>query len=305
MWTFPKVRGTRTWCRQRGESSQWSSNYPQTYRIVSAWDIQWNPEEIKAMWDCASQLWVLGRSRVHGRPFLDFCPITLRHYSFRYWWVRRWMQNSKRSRMVPFFVWWGHWRGVWGVGSPSGMSTPKSIRPKKTPSCISHKKNSSQKCTAAVYSSVPLFLFYSYSCICLNSSFTAKTPYVLFYSLRDFINQSDAVGVADFADKCLALFDHWPCLFFLVSCSVWPPSLLEAAFFFCYSSTALAGGYSCVTLTPYNDMNFSQPASPALLCSFCSGISQPTAGSLCYLSSTYVQAPQKNRFRAQTEWNVV
>jgi len=36
---------------------------------------------------------------------------------------------------------------------------------------------------------------------------------------------------------------------FLVSCSVWPPSLLEAAFFFCYSSTALAGGYSCVTLT--------------------------------------------------------
>ena len=34
-----------------------------------------------------------------------------------------------------------------------------------------------------------------------------------------------------------------------MSCSVWPPSLLEAAFFFCYSSTALAGGYSCVTLT--------------------------------------------------------
>jgi len=26
--------------------------------------------------------------------------------------------------------------------------------------------------------------------------------------LRDFINQSDAVGVADFADKCLALFDY-------------------------------------------------------------------------------------------------
>jgi len=26
--------------------------------------------------------------------------------------------------------------------------------------------------------------------------------------LRDFINQADAVGVADFADKCLALFDH-------------------------------------------------------------------------------------------------
>jgi len=33
-----------------------------------------------------------------------------------------------------------------------------------------------------------------------------------------------------------------------VSCSVWPLSLLEAGFL-CYSSTALAGGYSCVTLT--------------------------------------------------------
>jgi hypothetical protein len=25
--------------------------------------------------------------------------------------------------------------------------------------------------------------------------------------LRDFINQTDAIGVADFTDKCLALFD--------------------------------------------------------------------------------------------------
>ena len=29
-------------CRPRGESSQWSSNLPQTYRIVPAWDSQWN-----------------------------------------------------------------------------------------------------------------------------------------------------------------------------------------------------------------------------------------------------------------------
>jgi hypothetical protein len=34
-----------------------------------------------------------------------------------------------------------------------------------------------------------------------------------------------------------------------VSCSVWPLSLLEAGFL-CYSSTALAGGYSCVTPYP-------------------------------------------------------
>ena len=58
------------------------------------------------MWDCASQLWVPGRSRVHGRPYLSLCPITLWHHS-----LCRWMQNSKRSRLVPFFVWWGHWKG--------------------------------------------------------------------------------------------------------------------------------------------------------------------------------------------------
>ena len=34
-----------------------------------------------------------------------------------------------------------------------------------------------------------------------------------------------------------------------MSCSVWPLSLLEAGFL-CYSSTALAGGYSCVTPPP-------------------------------------------------------
>ena len=27
------------------------------------------------MWDCASQLWVPGRSRVHGRPYLSFAPL--------------------------------------------------------------------------------------------------------------------------------------------------------------------------------------------------------------------------------------
>jgi hypothetical protein len=31
------------------------------------------------MWDCAKQLWVPGRSRVHGHPNLSFCPITLQH----------------------------------------------------------------------------------------------------------------------------------------------------------------------------------------------------------------------------------
>ena len=30
------------------------------------------------------------------------------------------MQNLKRSRLVPFLSGWGHWKGVWGVGGPSG-----------------------------------------------------------------------------------------------------------------------------------------------------------------------------------------
>jgi hypothetical protein len=96
-------------CRPRGESSQWSSNLPQTYRIVPAWDSQWNSEELEVLWDCASQLWVPGRSRVHGRPYLSFCPITLQHFSFRSWWLCRWMPIWKRSRLVPFLLEWGHW----------------------------------------------------------------------------------------------------------------------------------------------------------------------------------------------------
>ena len=52
-----------------------AANY--SYRIVPALDSQRKYEEMEAMWDCASQLWVPGRSLVHGRPYLRFCPITL------------------------------------------------------------------------------------------------------------------------------------------------------------------------------------------------------------------------------------
>jgi len=78
-------------CRPWGESSRWSSNLPQTYRIVPAWDSQWNSKKMEAILDCASQLWVPGRSRVHGRPYLSFPPMTLQHFNFRSWWVCIWM----------------------------------------------------------------------------------------------------------------------------------------------------------------------------------------------------------------------
>ena len=71
---------------------------------------------MKAMWDCESQLWVPGRSRVHGRPYLSVCPITLQYFSFRSWWLCRWMPIWKRSRLVPFLSGWGHRKGVYGEG---------------------------------------------------------------------------------------------------------------------------------------------------------------------------------------------
>jgi len=83
---------------------------------VPAWDSQLKSRKKEAMWSCASQLWVPGRSCGHGRPYLSFGPITLRHSSFRSWWLCRWTQSSKRSRVVPFFVWWGHCKGGFGGG---------------------------------------------------------------------------------------------------------------------------------------------------------------------------------------------
>ena len=35
---------------------------------------------MEALWGCASQLWVPGRSRVHGRLYLSFCSITLLNF---------------------------------------------------------------------------------------------------------------------------------------------------------------------------------------------------------------------------------
>ena len=79
------------------------------------------------MWDCASQLLVPGRSCVHGRPYLNFCPTTLQHFNLRSWWVCRWMPIWKRSRLVPFLSWWGHRKGGLGGGGARG-SSPKIVR---------------------------------------------------------------------------------------------------------------------------------------------------------------------------------
>jgi len=93
---------------------------------VPAWDSQWNSEEIEAMWDSASQLWVPGRSRVHGRPYLSFCPITLRHFSFMSWRIRRWMHNSEWSSFGTLFCL------VWALeGGIRGWEIPQGCPPQK------------------------------------------------------------------------------------------------------------------------------------------------------------------------------
>ena len=44
------------------------------------------------------------------------------------------MQNSKRSRMVPFSVWWGNWKGGFG-----GVWSLRGVHPKKY-TCLPKKK---------------------------------------------------------------------------------------------------------------------------------------------------------------------
>ena len=66
------------------------------------------------MWDCASQLRVPGRSRVHGRPYLSFCPITLQQFQ-----VLMSMQMDaclKKEQICTLFVWVGHQKKGLGGG---------------------------------------------------------------------------------------------------------------------------------------------------------------------------------------------
>ena len=59
------------------------------------------------MWDCASQLWVPGKSFVHGRPHLCFCPITLQHFSFRSLMSMQMDAELKKEQIGTLFVWVG------------------------------------------------------------------------------------------------------------------------------------------------------------------------------------------------------
>jgi len=88
---------------------------------------------MEAIWDCTSQLWVPGRSRVHGRPYLTFAPQLCNtsvpgpdEYADG-------CLLKEGADWCPFCLGGGTGRGVWGVAGPSGVSTPKSkcVVPKK------------------------------------------------------------------------------------------------------------------------------------------------------------------------------
>jgi len=107
---------------------------------VPAWDSQWNCEEMEAMWDGASQLWMPGRLRVHGLPYPSFCPVSLQHFNFRSWWLCRWMPIWKRSGLVPYLSGWGHRkRGLGGgQGGPAHNKDMPSFRIFFSASCSTH-----------------------------------------------------------------------------------------------------------------------------------------------------------------------
>jgi hypothetical protein len=111
------------------------------------------------MWDCASQLWVPGRSLVHGRPYLSFCPITLQHFNYRSW--CRWMPIWKRSRLVPLFSWWGHRKGGFGGGWGGRGSQLKY-----------------HTCLSKFYFLVPPGLVITFSTVhCAHKSWATASPY--------------------------------------------------------------------------------------------------------------------------------
>ena len=119
-------RHTRSGAGRGVSQANEATIYPKLTGLCQLEIVSGNLKKWKHISDSASQLWVPGRSRVHGRPYLNFPPITLQRFNFRSWWVCRWMPIWKRSRLVPFLSWWGYRKG--GLKGGAGVSTPKSVR---------------------------------------------------------------------------------------------------------------------------------------------------------------------------------
>jgi hypothetical protein len=109
------------WYRPLGELGQWSSNTIQTFRIMPAWDSQWNYKEMEAMWGCASQLWMPGMCAwasvsqllPHNSATIQFHVLVSMQVGCRIW---------KGADWYPCLGWGTRWRSE---GGPPRGSTPK------------------------------------------------------------------------------------------------------------------------------------------------------------------------------------
>ena len=72
---------------------------------------------MEAIWDCACQLWVPGRSRVHGRPYLSFLPHNSATLQFQVLMSMQMDAYLKKEQIGTLFVRVGALGdGYWGGG---------------------------------------------------------------------------------------------------------------------------------------------------------------------------------------------
>jgi len=104
---FKSQRHTHSGAGRRVSQANEAAIYPKLTGLCQHEIVSGILEKWKQCGDCASQLWVPGRSCGHGRPYLDFCPIILQHFSFR-------CLFEKGADWYPFCPGGGTGRGVLG-----------------------------------------------------------------------------------------------------------------------------------------------------------------------------------------------
>jgi hypothetical protein len=82
---------------------------------------------MKAMWGCASQLWVPGRSCVPGSPFLNICPKNSATIQFQVLMSMQMDACFRKERIGTHFVWVGALEGGFGRRVVSQWCPPQKV----------------------------------------------------------------------------------------------------------------------------------------------------------------------------------
>jgi len=82
---------------------------------------------MKAMWGCASQLWVPGRSCVPGSPFLNICPKNSATIQFQVLMSMQMDACFRKERIGTHFVWVGALDGGFGRRVVSQWCPPQKV----------------------------------------------------------------------------------------------------------------------------------------------------------------------------------